>query len=473
MRDGTEISLIVPVLRKKSSSSSKQQEQSRAGSEQLEPAANFDFPGGGSRCRRRGRSIESSKLLKERHIIQALVSIPLPLMPRRSPRNHSPNWEATHDVLDAQIRRNYVGDSEMLKKLRSTDFDEVAQHDGRELRTLAHTNYRNNISSSRNTPEKGAKKQGSGETARSATTAGKVEYDPYDQVRNIPLLPIKCICGSMVAFASLVFLFPESVSTRSKIFALLATAAAMGSYLYVFVPPIPQDKTYHNFADSRCLCCNVPNTFDVLSNVPFVLLGMLSLALQLTGALALDTADATTRYAWAFLWISIAAVGFGSGYYHWAPDNATLVWDRLPMTLGFTALTALVIDEHLGAGLELLPLMVAGGIGSVVYWARTDDLRPYAFVQAFPLVALPFILALFPPKYDSRVYYIYALGWYMIAKIAEAKDREIFAATGGVVSGHTLKHLAAAGALSMLTRMLVIRDLSAYAAITKNHNHIG
>ena len=50
-------------------------------------------------------------------------------------------WAATHDVRGASLQRNFVGDAKMLDELRSHDFDEETQHDGRELRTQAHVNY--------------------------------------------------------------------------------------------------------------------------------------------------------------------------------------------------------------------------------------------------------------------------------------------------------------------------------------------
>ena len=41
-------------------------------------------------------------------------------------------------------------------------------------------------------------------------------------------------------------------------------------------------------------------------------------------------------------------VAIGSSYYHWKPSNSRLVWDRLPMTVGFMSLVAVVISETLG-----------------------------------------------------------------------------------------------------------------------------
>ncbi len=279
---------------------------------------------------------------------------------------------------------------------------------------------------------------------------------PMRQFDKFPRWPVFVIFGLLGMFSYQAYTDPEGTSDSAKITALLSAGTAFAAYLGFVIPPIPQDVAFHNFADKRCLCCKVPNTMDVLSNVPFFVVGLVSLALQATGNLN-DGASPNAKRAWAFLYASIVLVGAGSSYYHWAPDNNTLVWDRLPMTLGFTSLTALVMDEHMGTGFAVLPAFVLIGAASVWYWVYTDDLRPYIFVQAFPLLALPFTLLLFDGKYDRRDYYIYALAWYAFAKFAEVKDVSIFRATG-IISGHSLKHLAAAAGLAMITRMCMLRQ---------------
>src|SRR5262249_11318049 len=154
----------------------------------------------------------------------------------------------------------------------------------------------------------------------------------------------------------------------------------------------------------------------------------------------------------------------GSAWYHLAPSNASLVWDRLPMSVGFMALLAGVIAERIDVrlGLWLLAPLVLLGLVGVLTWGASEragagDLRLYAFVQCFPLVAIPLVLALTPRTYgDSWVYFV-VMGVYVLAKLAEVGDRAIFVALGGVVSGHTLKHLIAALAVAFLVWMLGAR----------------
>ena len=150
--------------------------------------------------------------------------------------------------------------------------------------------------------------------------------------------------------------------------------------------------------------------------------------------------------------------GFGSSYYHWNPSDATLFWDRLPMTLCFAAILAAVVEERVDAraGKVLLRPLLAIGIFSLLLWRWTDDLRLYAWAQFFPFLALVLILRLFPPKYTGTFYWVVAAALYALAKLFELHDHEIFSA-GAILSGHTLKHLtAAAGAFAVL-RLFQIR----------------
>ncbi len=228
------------------------------------------------------------------------------------------------------------------------------------------------------------------------------------------------------------------------------------------LPPIPQDPAYHDFADRRRFL-GIPNAFNVLSNVPFVLVGALGWTFLLRqGRQRADgpLTESWERSAFGILFAGIGLTGFGSAYYHLAPGNVTLFWDRLPLTIVFMSLFAVVIAERIGlaAGRRLLPLLLLVGAGSVLYWllgelSGAGDLRPYGLVQFFPLVAIPLLLLLFPPRYTRGADLVGALAWYALAKLFELLDARIFA-TGGIVSGHTLKHLASAVAMYWILRMV-------------------
>lgn len=228
-------------------------------------------------------------------------------------------------------------------------------------------------------------------------------------------------------------------------------------------PRVSQPLSYHHFADRRA-CLGIPNFGDVVSNLPFALAGAGGLCFVAGGKGRRRFLD--QREIWPYLlgFSGLFLTAFGSSYYHWAPDNARLVWDRLPMTLVFMPLVAAMIVERLSvkAGLWLLPVLTAIGAASVWQWYRSElrgqgDLRMYAAVQAYALVILLAAL-LIRPKYTRSADLLWVVAFYALAKILETADRQVFALTANTVSGHTLKHLAAALAGYWVLRMLQKRS---------------
>ena len=213
--------------------------------------------------------------------------------------------------------------------------------------------------------------------------------------------------------------------------------------------PIAQSPAYHDFADQR-LWLGVPNLLDVASNIAFVVVGALGVALCAGRHRPSQVAS------WRVFFTATILTGLGSAYYHLAPSDATLAWDRLPMALAFMALLVALVSEHAGDGLErfLLAPALAIGVMSVAWWGWSGDLRFYLWVQFAPLLCILLLLALFPARHTHRRFILYGLGLYGLAKVAEVEDRGIFTLTAHVVSGHTLKHLLAACAiLAILARL--------------------
>jgi hypothetical protein len=214
---------------------------------------------------------------------------------------------------------------------------------------------------------------------------------------------------------------------------LLGIAALLFTLVMLFVPKIRQPQSYHDFADKRTLIAGIPNTLDVLSNVAFLIAAIVAVALIQRASIA-----ATTFVIGTF------ATCAGSTFYHLHPNDARLVYDRLGMIICFAALVALLIDK--GRSTSVLLSLLALGVASVVWWRITDDLRPYGFVQFFPMILLLI-------KRDRLL--IGAAICYALAKACETFDKQIFAALH-VVSGHTLKHLVAAVA-TMIIAMWIAR----------------
>ena len=226
--------------------------------------------------------------------------------------------------------------------------------------------------------------------------------------------------------------------------ALLLLAIAAAAVLAAFWRgPIPQDPGYHMFADSRGFA-GVPNFGDVLSNLPFLIVGLYGLSR------VRRLAHPEVAGAYAALCAGVMLVSAGSAYYHWSPSTPTLFWDRLPMTVAFMALFSMMLEERVIKQRGTLMPLIAAGIASAVYWHWTEqrgagDLRPYLLVQFLPLMLMPVILALYPGRYlrNGPLYAAFAL--YVGAKVFELGDRRVLEAVA-LMSGHSIKHLLAAAA---------------------------
>lgn len=232
----------------------------------------------------------------------------------------------------------------------------------------------------------------------------------------------------------------------------VVTAIAIGVAFQL--PPIPQDPGYHVFAD-RVTRFGVANFWNVASNLPFVLVGILGLRNLPDLKLHLPVP------ACVLFCMGVILVGVGSAYYHYAPTSDTLVWDRLPMTAAFMALFSIVISDRIAVPLGrwlLWPLVFAGVI-SVLYWDWTElqgrgDLRAYGLVQFLPMLLIPLMLVTMKGRGLHASWLWLTLLAYALAKLAEHFDTAIYVATGGV-SGHSLKHLLGALAVYFALRALV------------------
>jgi hypothetical protein len=252
---------------------------------------------------------------------------------------------------------------------------------------------------------------------------------------------------------------------RSEQRALLLLALGLATVgVALCLPYLPQNKSYHEFADDRELL-GMANCLNVLSNGPFVVIGVLGWLFLLRQSRPFPEGaflSVRERIPYFVLFSGVFLTGFGSAYYHRSPDNDRLVWDRLPMAVAFMSFFAAMIGERISpkAGQYLLAPLVLFGVGSVLNWhwgeqAHAGNLTIYVVVQFFPLIAIPWMTWLFPATYTRTLDIWQTLGWYMLAKVLElhALDHGIYD-LGHVVSGHSLKHLAAAVGAYWILRML-------------------
>ncbi len=237
----------------------------------------------------------------------------------------------------------------------------------------------------------------------------------------------------------------------------------MAVVVYWIVPPIPQWPEYHDFADRRAWL-GVPRFADAASNLPFTLIGLAGLnwLRRYAGHALLDPHE---RTPWLAFFLGLVILGPASAYYHLEPDNMGLMLDRLAMSLVFMGWFAVHLGERLSSRLGhlVLPWLLVLGAGAVLYWylseqAGQGDLRLWGYVQFWPVALVLLLLWRSPPRYSRSADILYVYGCYGMALAVEWWDRAIFETTGGLVSGHTLKHLLAALGAYIAYRMLRLRQ---------------
>jgi len=240
---------------------------------------------------------------------------------------------------------------------------------------------------------------------------------------------------------------------------LLAAVTVLFVLAALLVPAMPQPLSYHQFADCRTIW-SIPNFFNVVSNLPFVAGGVLGLAQVYRGGGRF--VDAREQLPYLVFFLGAVLTCFGSAYYHAAPDNARLVWDRLPMTLGFAGLVSAAIVERvdLKLGLRSLWPLLAVGLATVLYWYGTEragsgNVIPYAAYQGWSIAVIVLLIAAFPARrYSEGAGLLWAAVFYGIAKFFESFDLQVYRTLGGTLSGHTIKHLFAAAAVFAIVRQL-------------------
>jgi hypothetical protein len=249
-----------------------------------------------------------------------------------------------------------------------------------------------------------------------------------------------------------------NMRTRYKI-ALLIFLTLLAIIAVFARGPVAEHTAYHRFCDRRTFF-GVANFANVFSNCLFLVVGIRGLSL-----LKASTAPTGIGVIYIFLFAGIVFTGFGSAFYHLSPDNNSLVFDRLPMTIVFMSLLAAIISEFISqaTGAILLAPLLLAGITSVLWWHHTElagagDLRLYILVQYYPLLLIPLILLFFGGSARGRAWHQlgWVFGWYLVAKVFDVLDCPVWSALG-IVSGHTVKHIAAGLSTWWLVRMFQLK----------------
>lgn len=262
-------------------------------------------------------------------------------------------------------------------------------------------------------------------------------------------------------------MFLPTLSRRERgllfTFALLALVALFGPAL-----PAADVAIASVFADNRTWH-GLPNAMDVMSNLPFLLIGcwglyrlnridrahQQALAQFPLAPPASDPPDNTLDCAWLFF-AGLIATAAGSAFYHLLPDAPRLAADRAGMAVAFAGLIGVAVCERVSqrAGWPAAWFVLTAGLLAAEVVQETGNVLPWALVQ-FGGMALVLTLALATPMRGAVGL---KLGWviffYAVAKAFELADHQVYEASGQLISGHSLKHLVAALAgLPVLTAL--------------------
>ncbi|KAL4297284.1 hypothetical protein GQ457_12G021160 [Hibiscus cannabinus] len=209
-----------------------------------------------------------------------------------------------------------------------------------------------------------------------------------------------------------------------------------------------------------CFAIGVPNTLNVITNFPFLIVGVLGFVLCLGGGSFFNIRLPGELWGWLLFYGGIASVAFGSAYFHLRPDDNRVLLDTLPMMIACSSLFSSFILERLGEriGLSCLFSLLVLAVLSAVYARTFNDLRLCMTFQFIPCMAIPIMTFLFPPKYTHSRYWLWTVGVCILAKMEALADMKIYQATNYIISGHSLEHLCSAIAPVLITVMLVHRS---------------
>ena len=247
--------------------------------------------------------------------------------------------------------------------------------------------------------------------------------------------------------------------SRAEADLLLGMAALLA--LALFGPVLPASAHQHTLADQRALW-GIPCALDVLSNLPFAIAGLWGLvALR---RVAPGMLDAPSRALASLFFAGLVCTAAGSALYHWQPQDAGLLWDRLGMVLPFAGLLGLAGASRVSAraGAAAAGTVLLAGPLAVLWWSHSGNLLPWAVVQLGGMLVV-LALACLPRRDGALALHLGAvMALYALAKLFEAADHAVFEATGQAVSGHSLKHvLAAAAAWPVLAALAALRHSGA------------
>lgn len=227
-------------------------------------------------------------------------------------------------------------------------------------------------------------------------------------------------------------------------------------------PPFskPPHLRRHAQSHSGFIATGVPNTLNVVTSFPFLIVGIVGLVISVCGN-SFQIGSKGEIWGWAFFYSGIAGLAFGSAYYHLDPGDDRVVWDQLPVLVSISSLSSVLLMERVDGqmGITCLFSLIIFSFISIQYGRDFDDLRLCMIVQFVSCLAIPAIILLFPPKYTHSSYWVLVAGLYLLARFEAIYDKKVYRVNHYVISGHSLEHLCLAAIPIFLSIMLCFRNI--------------
>ncbi|KAM6541816.1 hypothetical protein CsatB_006263 [Cannabis sativa] len=222
-------------------------------------------------------------------------------------------------------------------------------------------------------------------------------------------------------------------------------------------PKISHSPKHHLFADMRNFL-GVPSTLNVVTNFPFLVVGVLGFVLCVKGEF-FNISLRGEVWGWALFYAGITGVAFGSAYYHLKPCDDRVIWDTLPMMMAYSSLFSTCLIERVGEkiGLTFLFALILAAFLSTAHERLYNDLRLCMMFQLIPSIAIPAMAFVYRPKYTHSRYWFWATGVYLFSKFEAIADKKIYNSNHYFISGHSLEHLCSAMVPVLMSVMLIYR----------------
>ena len=239
----------------------------------------------------------------------------------------------------------------------------------------------------------------------------------------------------------------STMVSRRATLALMFAMALAGAVGLVAWGPVQLASHMHHFADQRTWG-TLPHAVNVLSHLPLIPVG-------LWGLWRVSRLPKSEPLRWIWFWFFICQMlaTLGGMVYHWAPSDASFIWDQVPKSAASTLFALAFLAERVDRRMGLTPAIAAGLIAALsggIWWlysanvSQVGDLRPLMWLEMLPALLVASGGWTLDGHLLSRSDWLRSQISFVLAQALDWADRWVFLSTQEWVSGHSLRHIALA-----------------------------